>query len=298
MTYGVIREGFARKSLPVILAELEEAMIAEFGPDVIQTSQSPLGQINGLHADVAGEAWEVAEDVYQSFDVDGASGPRLDIIAKLRRLYRNDGESDGAFRLRISNQGQANIKLTANVNRLKNIPGVTFAWAIENSTAEVSAYGMPPHSVAYAISGGSDEAVGLMVYQLSVSGIGLYGNVSVPVIADGYCQQAQFIRPDEVRIRVEVDVQNIPDASGCAPPSAGQLQEMLIAAYAGDHGFKNGATVEERMIASVMAKLGDLEIVDVRIARQSTLIIEDAIETTIFERPVLLNPDVMVRYVA
>lgn len=298
MSYGVLSEGFSRKPLPVILAELEEAMIAEFGPDVIQTSQSPLGQLNGLHADVAGEAWETTEDVYQSFDVDGATGPRLDIIAKLRRLYRNPGESDADFRLRITNQGQANIKLTANINRLRAIEGVTFAWAIENATDEENAYGMPAHSVAYAVTGGDDEAVGLQVYQLSVPGIGLFGNTEVPVVADGFCQTVRFIRPEEVRLRVEVDVRHIPDISGCAPPSAGQLQDMLIAAYAGDNGFKNGATVEERMIASEVAKLGDLEIVDVRIARQSTLIVEEAIEMTIFERPVLRNPDVVVRYVA
>lgn len=296
--FGVVPTGFSRKTLAEILADVEAENVSIFGQDVVQEARSPLGQLNGLHADVAGEAWEAVEDAYQSFDVDGATGPRLDIIAKLRRLYRNPGESDADFRLRITNQGQANIKLTANINRLRAIEGVTFAWAIENATDEENAYGMPAHSVAYAVTGGDDEAVGLQVYQLSVPGIGLFGNTEVPVVADGFCQTVRFIRPEEVRLRVEVDVRHIPDISGCAPPSAGQLQDMLIAAYAGDNGFKNGATVEERIIASEVAKLGDLEIVDVRIARQATLIIEEAIETTIFERPVLRNPDVVVRYVA
>lgn len=295
--FGVVPTGFSRKTLAEILADIEAENVSIFGNEVVQEARSPLGQLNGLHSDQSAEAWEIAEDVYQSFDVDGASGHRLDIIAKLRRLARLDGEIDGDFRLRITNQGQANIKLTANVNRLKSIAGVTYAWAIENSTAEVSD-GMPPHSVAYAVTGGDDEEVGLAVYQLSVSGIGLYGNTSVIVVADGYCQHVRFIRPEEVRIRVEVDVRHIPDVSGCAPPSAGTLQTLLIAAFAGNDGYNVGDTVEARRIGSEMAKLGDLEIVDVRIARQSTLIVEEAIETTLFERPVIINPDVLVRYVA
>lgn len=296
--FGVVPTGFSRKTLAEILADVEQENVAIFGSDVVQDARSPLGQLNGLHADLAAEAWEVVEDAYQSFDVDGASGPRLDIIAKLRRLERNDSETDGAFRLRIKNEGVANIKLTENINRLKAIEGVFFAWAIENSTSATNAYGIPPKSVAYAVSGGDDAEVALKVWDLSVSGIELFGNVEIPVVADGFCQTVRFIRPDEVRLRVEVDVRHIPDLSGCAPPSAGQLQEMLIAAYAGPNGFVNGATVEERMIANTVSQLGPLEIVEVRIARQSTLITEEAIETSIFERPVIRNPDVMVRYVA
>lgn len=294
--FGVVPTGFSRKILVEILAEIETEMVDVFGEAVVQDAQSPLGQLNGLHADLSADFWETVENTYQSFDVDQAEGPRLDMLAKLRRLSRN-GESDADFRLRITNQGQANIKLTANINRLRAIPDVTFAWAIENPTSDVNEYGMPPHSVAYAVTGGDDQAVGLAVYQLSVSGIGLYGNTSVTVVADGYCQHVRFIRPEIIRLRVEVDVRHIPDASGCAPPAAGQLQEALIAAYAGNDGFRNGATVEERMIASEVAKMGDLEIVDVRIARQSTLIVEDALATTIFERPVIISPDVQVSYV-
>ena len=40
--YGITKEGFIVKPLPVILAEIEALMITEFGPDVIQTPQSPL----------------------------------------------------------------------------------------------------------------------------------------------------------------------------------------------------------------------------------------------------------------
>ena len=61
--YGVQPTGFVRKPLAVILAEIESSLITEFGPGVIQTPQSPLGQINGTFADIMAEMWELFEDV-------------------------------------------------------------------------------------------------------------------------------------------------------------------------------------------------------------------------------------------
>ena len=84
--YGVQPTGFVRKPLNVILAEIEAAMITEFGPDAIQTAQSPFGQLNGLFADLANELWERAEDIYLSHDPDQAEGNRLDTIGRVRQI--------------------------------------------------------------------------------------------------------------------------------------------------------------------------------------------------------------------
>lgn len=297
MTYGVVPTGFSRKPLPVILAEIEEAMIAAFGPGVIQTSQSPLGQINGLMADLTSETLEVIEDAYQSFDIDQVEGPRLDMLSKLRRLSRHAGESDTDFRVRITNQGQADIKLTANVNRLKALDGVTWASAHENASSVASGLGMPAHSAAYAVVGGDDEEVGYQVYQLSVPGVELYGNTEVSIVADGYCQRVRFIRPVDVPIRVEIDVRHIPDGCNCVPPSVGTITEFVIAAFADNCGYRNGDTVTKDRVAAEAARIGDLKIVEVRIARNANLIVLDEIETTLFERPVIISPYVTVRYV-
>lgn len=296
-TYGVVPTGFARKPLPVILDELQDAMVALFGPGVIQTSQSPLGMLNGLYADVTGETLEVVEDTYQSFDVDQAEGPRLDMLAKLRRMIRRAEEVDTAFRVRITNTGQADIKLTANIERLKDLAGVTWASAIENATSAVSVKGMPPHSVAYAVVGGDDDEVGERVYQLSVPGVELYGNTEISVTVEGYCRRVRFIRPADVPIRVEIDVQHIPDGCNCAPPSIGTIQDFVLAAFAGQCGYRNGDTVTKDRVAAETARIGDLKIVDVRIARNADLIVLDEIETTLFERPVIINPYLSVRYV-
>lgn len=295
--FGVVSAGFSRKILPELLAEIEAEMVSIFGAGVVQDAQSPLGQLNGLFADLGADFWEVAEATYQSFDVDQAEGPRLDMLAKLRRLSRNDGESDADFRLRITNQGQADIKLTANVNRLRALPGVTWAHAIENPTASVSDLGLPAHSVAYAVIGGDDDDVAEAIYQQSVPGVGLYGNTSVQVTVDGFCRTVSFIRPVDVPIRVEVDVRHIPDACNCAPPSIGTITQFLIDAFAGDCGYKNGDTVSADRVAAEAARIGDLKIMDVRIARQSNLIVDDEIATGLFERPVIISPYVVVRYV-
>jgi len=43
MAYGVTPTGFSRKRLPEILADLEAANLAVFGPGVIQTAASAAG---------------------------------------------------------------------------------------------------------------------------------------------------------------------------------------------------------------------------------------------------------------
>ena len=297
MTYGVVPTGFQRKRLPEILADLEAAMIAEFGPGVIQSSQSPIGQLNGVMSDITSDHWEITEDTYQSFDVDQASGRRLDMLGKLRRLPRLLGETDAAYQLRLTNQDQADIKLAANIGRLRHLGGVSFAWGIENYGSTSNAFGMPAHSVAYSASGGDDATVGLAVYQLSVPGIELIGNVEVQVVADGYCRMVRFVRPETVPIRVEVDVSEVPTASRCAPPSVGTLQAGLEAAFSGDRGFKNGEAVLRDRVEMEASRLGSIKVVETRIARLSDLIIDDTLPMTLFERAAIVSPHVVFRYV-
>jgi len=125
----------------------------------------------------------------------------------------------------------------------------------------------------------------------------LYGNTEISVTVEGYCRRVRFIRPADVPIRVEIDVQHIPDGCNCAPPSIGTIQDFVLAAFAGQCGYRNGDTVTKDRVAAETARIGDLKIVDVRIARNADLIVLDEIETTLFERPVIINPYLSVRYV-
>ncbi|WP_406858482.1 hypothetical protein ABEG18_12980 [Alsobacter sp. KACC 23698] len=298
MAYGVTPAGFVRKRLPEILGELEAAMVAAFGPGVVQTAQSPLGQLNGLVADLSSKVWEVGEDAYQSFDVDQAEGPRLDMLAKLRRLARPDGgEADPDFRLRISNQGQTDISTTRVLARLLALDGVSWSSVRINAGDSANALGVPPHSVAYAVVGGDDVEVGTVVYQETVGGITLHGNTEVEIVADGFCQLVRFIRPVDVPITVEIDVRRLPDSCNCAPPSVGTIAATVAAAFATSCGYRNGDTVTAKRVRAEAARVQGIEVDAVRIARGPALTVEEEVHTTLFERPLILLPNIAVRYV-
>ena len=112
MPYGVIPSGFELKRLPEILAEIEAANVATFGPGVVQTAATPIGQLNGLHASISAALWEIALATYQSLDPDQAEGTRLDQVAKLRLLTRAGGESDIDFRQALGQRFLGRVHVT------------------------------------------------------------------------------------------------------------------------------------------------------------------------------------------
>ncbi|MBN9074285.1 MAG: hypothetical protein J0H34_22335 [Rhizobiales bacterium] len=295
--YGVVPAGFRRKPLPVLLDELQDAAVAIFGPGVIQTAQSPLGQLNGLFAAMAGEFQEALEDVYQSFDVDQAETLRLDIIAKLRGMARIASEDDLGFRLRITNQAEANIKMTANVRRLREIAGVSWVTARENRTAEESDLGQPAHSVAYAVIGGDDDEVGTAIYQMSVPGAGLYGNTIIPVTADGYCQQVEFIRPADVPIVVIASVRAMAGNCNCAPPTVGAIVQHVVTTFSDECGYRNGDTIRLAEVRAEVGRLPGVEVVEVEMYRLDSPDVTAEIETSLFERAVFEAANIGVEYV-
>ena len=65
--YGVQRTGFARKPLSKIVSDLEGVYVDNFGVGAIHTPESPAGQLIGIFSNEVSKAWELAEDVYQSF---------------------------------------------------------------------------------------------------------------------------------------------------------------------------------------------------------------------------------------
>jgi hypothetical protein len=299
--YGVQPTGYVRKPLAVFLSELQQSAIDEFGIDIIQTAESPLGQIQAIMALAFSEVDETIFDTYQSFDADVSEGPRQDIIGGLRDLVRQDDEADSDYRLRITNQGQGNIKLTAIVDALRAIPGVTWAAAIENRTAAVNALGMDPHSAAYAVKGGADEDVALAIYQMSVPGIGLEGNTLIEVVADGYCQSVRFVRPVDVPIQINLVVRAVPDACNCAPPSIGTIIDFVVADFENDRcGFRHGDSVTVDRVEVAAAKMGTIIVQEVAIARVADLVEpEDGIlEMGLNERAVIRAANIIVEYVS
>lgn len=224
--YGVQPTGFVRKPLSVILAEIEAALITEFGPQVIQTSQSPLGQINGLFADLVNELWERAEDIYLSYDPDQAEGTRLDTLARIRLMDRGDN-SDLEMRQAITNNGQARIDLQDLSRAIGGLDGVTYHQVFTNETGEIDIE-FECGTVAVAVIGGDDEEIAKVLRLYVAPGINTYGNYSVTSEIDGFCRSANIIRPIPITVSLDITVRAFKDRFGCPAPSPTAIRAGLI----------------------------------------------------------------------
>ena len=92
MDYGVTPNGFIRKSYNTILAELQaDARSSEyFGESIDLSDESPIGAEIKLMAWALSNQWQLAEDVYYSFDIDAAEGTALNRLTKLGLVTRKD----------------------------------------------------------------------------------------------------------------------------------------------------------------------------------------------------------------
>ena len=267
MTYGVIPEGFSRKPLATILAELEDAMIATFGPEVVQSAESPFGQLNGLHSNLAETLWEVGEDVYQSLDPDQAEGVRLDMLGRIRGVDRPDGEVDTDYRRRITNESRSTISLRPLIEAVEAVTGVECANVWVNDTDAADVNGIPGHSLAVAVIGGTDEAVAAAIHAETVPGVGLYGNATVS-IADGVglCRSVSILRPTEIRVTLEVTISETPPSCACRVSTVAEVRNAISGALAcgASCGLRNGDDVVANAIIRALAGLDGANVLSVR----------------------------------
>ncbi len=263
MSYGVIPTGFERKPLALILSEIEAQLITEFGPNVVQTPQSPLGQLNGLFADFVGQLWENLEDVYQSYDPDQAESTRLDILGKMRLLQRQAGENDEQFRQAITNVDRARNDIQDLARAIVGLPGVTYGHVFVNDGNTVDENGLQPSTVAVAVLGGDDEEIVAVMRSYVVPGISTYGNVQVTGNIDGFCRSAYITRPILIPVTIEIKVKLNKDNLGCPPPSLAAVKNYLMEQLAGDRKFINGEDVTLFKIRNIIES-GFPSIVEVR----------------------------------
>lgn len=226
--YGVLSTGFSRKPLTTILAEIEAALITEFGPGVIQTPQSPLGQVNGIFAEAAAKLWELDEDIYQSLDPDQAEGIRLDILGRIRRISRASGESDESFRRTITNAGQARVDLQDISRAIAALDGVTYSHVWVNDTGSIDENLMPGGSICVAVTGGDDDEIAQTIRQYIVPGVTMFGSYPIDSVVDGYCRTFRILRPIDVPVELDIVVRTFKDSFGCPPPSASAIKTTLV----------------------------------------------------------------------
>lgn len=87
-TYGLTSTGFVIKPLSVIKAEIEEYQRANMSKNIVQTSDSVVGQLNGIFSSLIAEAWEVLQALNASVNPDSATGQSLDVVSALTGARR------------------------------------------------------------------------------------------------------------------------------------------------------------------------------------------------------------------
>jgi hypothetical protein len=269
-TYGVTSSGFVRKPLAQILADIEAKAASPdlFGPGVIQTPESPLGQLNGLMASIATTAWEIAEATYQSLDINQAEGARLDMLGRIRLLERAPGEFDPTFRADITNAGRANIEIADLARAVRNTTGVLWSQVWINDRGATDENGQDAHSICVAAIGGDDDALAAALLAYVVPGISSHGNTPVQVVEDGFCRTVYLMRPTVVPIGFTLHVKAVPDKFGCSPPSNPQIASIIADYLAGADRPANGVDMTIAMLNRIISCLfSNVEIVEATVSR-------------------------------
>ena len=300
--YGIKSTGFVRKDLTTILADIEtnnEATLTDpdgvlIGAGLIQTSDSPLGQLNGLAADEIGELWERAEDLYQSVDPDQAEGTRLDTLGKLRLLSRG-AQSDIAFRQTITNEGQGRTDLQDVVAALEGLTGVTFARVLTNNGGANPE--IPKGAVAVAVIGGDDDEIALTLRDYLVPGIDGYGNHAIESVIDGFCRSMTIIRPVDIPVTLALTVKARTDLLNCPAPLPETIRDSLVAAWPGVH--YNGQDVTEYELRKVIeCSFSNIEVCSFTASRDGVPGVADAdLSISLFEIASFATADVTVTVV-
>lgn len=132
MSYGVTSAGFIRKSYDTLLTEVQaKAQSAEFfGATVDLSDESPIGAEIKLMAWALSNQWQLAEDVYYSFDIDAAEGVPLNRLTKLGLVNRKDEQAAGGY-LRFNGESFAPVSKGTQVETEQ---GVIFQTTVHGTT--------------------------------------------------------------------------------------------------------------------------------------------------------------------
>lgn len=147
-----------------------------------------------------------------------------------------DAESNAELRLRraLSVGRPGNNQIDSMLGEIGAVDGVRRFAILENDTNVTDSDGLPPHSIAPIVDGGTDADVAMAIYSKKNPGVTLYQAgtpVSVTVTSPIYPTQTKeikFSRPIYVPITVDVEVTD----DGTLPANADDLITQAILDYA------------------------------------------------------------------
>lgn len=130
-----------------------------------------------------------------------------------------DEESDYELRNRITAAGEGSG--TGNVASIRSsllkVPTVTSAFVYENDTDEVDSIGIPPHSIACYVAGGTGytQQIGDAIFSTKAAGIATHGNITVTVLDDGgYPHTVKYNTMEIVPVTVAISIVTTVDFEG------------------------------------------------------------------------------------
>lgn len=98
--YGIVQEGFIRKTYQDIISDMESRAKANFGESIVTDLNKPFGKFLNIHAWEIAELWESLENLYNGFNIDTAEGTQLDILVKWKGILRKQ-EQTATGQLRV-----------------------------------------------------------------------------------------------------------------------------------------------------------------------------------------------------
>jgi uncharacterized phage protein gp47/JayE len=147
-----------------------------------------------------------------------------------------DKEDDGDLRLRRAQSvaRPGNNQVDSMIGEILSVTGVKQVVIFENDTNVTDSNGLPPHSIAPLVDGGTDEDVALAIYLKKNPGCALHSVgtlVQVEVTSPVYPQNKKvitFSRPIDLAMTVVVDITD----DGTLPANADDLVTNAIIEYA------------------------------------------------------------------
>jgi uncharacterized phage protein gp47/JayE len=92
-TAGITASGFVTPSLQTLLTQIQSLQRAAISPSLDMSSDQPLGQMNGIVAEMYADLWAAIAAVYGAVDPNAAEGAQLDNVAALTGTLRPGAKS-------------------------------------------------------------------------------------------------------------------------------------------------------------------------------------------------------------
>ena len=213
---GITSSGFDRETFTNIQDSIKQAFIDSLGATVNTNPETVIGHMVDLYSVALDDVWHLFEELHANKDIRNLEGVSLDNMAESTRLMlRFSGESDADFINRITNLAQGGNLYGNIMNALYNVPNVTLATILYNDGNVTNAAGIPSHSWAVVVDGGSDADIASELIRYHAGGTGLFGNTSVNATDDqGYCRAVKFTRAEPLNITIRVKL--APNSSPCS----------------------------------------------------------------------------------